>query len=52
MENDADDRLSFESGSGANGECWKTHLPVYCDLEEAKISFKSGWGKKKGDTNR
>jgi NTE family protein len=43
MDDDPDDRLDFEIGSGATGRCWQTHAEVICDLEDAKGTFASHW---------
>lgn len=43
MDNDADDRLEFEIGSGASGSCWEQQRPVVCDLNAAKATFASQW---------
>jgi len=40
MEDDADDNLEFEIGSGACSVCWTDHKYVICDLENAKIDKK------------
>lgn len=43
MDNDADDRLEFEIGSGASGSCWEQQRPVVCDLNAAKAAFSGQW---------
>lgn len=43
MDQDSDDRLIIEVGSGAAGLCFQTGRPVICDLEKARIVFESEW---------
>ena len=43
MDNDADDRLEFPTGSGASGECWSNHEPVLCNLVQAATTYKTTW---------
>lgn len=41
MDNDADDRLEFDSGVGASGRCWQTHDFLVSDLTEAQLVFEA-----------
>jgi hypothetical protein len=43
MDNDPDDQLEFDIGSGACGQCYQLHQSVICDLEDAKRTFRTAW---------
>lgn len=43
MDNDPDDQLEFDIGSGACGQCYQLHQSVICDLEDAKRTFRAAW---------
>jgi len=47
MDDDPDDRLEFEIGSGACGLCWNERDIVVCDLDEAKTTYKDDWNMNK-----
>jgi hypothetical protein len=42
-EDDCDDRLSFELGTGACGKCWEALDFVVCDLADARINYANSW---------
>lgn len=43
MDNDPDDQLEFDTGSGACGQCYQRHQSVICDLEDATRTFRDVW---------
>lgn len=43
MDDDADDRLEFDIGTGACGECWIKRESILCDLKEAKDTYGKKW---------